>query len=45
MIQQILQMIGVIANDSFNDSIYIGNDNYDNISQAMVIGLQVHIKN
>ena len=30
-------MIGVIANDSVNDSICIGNDNYDYTTQALVI--------
>ena len=32
--------MGVIANDGINDSIYIGNDNNDYVSQALVIGLQ-----
>ena len=30
----------VIANDSINDSIYIDNDNYDYVSQALVIDIQ-----
>ena len=30
-------MIGVITNDSINDSNDIGNDNYDYVSQALVI--------
>ena len=33
----LIQMIGVIANDSVNDSICIGNDNYDYTSKEMVI--------
>ena len=32
-----IQMIGVILNDSINDSICIGNVNNDNVSQEMVI--------
>ena len=30
----------LIANDGINDSICIGNDNNDYVSQALVIGLQ-----